>query len=59
MIMNYIIFFSKVCSMDAMLKIDLSGSLVVVDTENIDRTPRGQKTCGVLAILAFPDVFSR
>ena len=38
--------------MDAMLKIDLSGSLVVVDTENIDRTPRGQKTCGVLAIPA-------
>ena len=38
--------------MDAMLKIDLSGSLVVVDTKNIDRTPRGQKTCGVLAILA-------
>ena len=37
--------------MDAMLKIDLSGSLVVVDTKNIDRTPRGQKTCGVLAIL--------
>ena len=38
--------------MDAMLKIDLSGSLVVVDADNIDRTPRGQKTCGVLAILA-------
>lgn len=38
--------------MTDVLKIDLSGCLTLVDQQGTSRTPRGQKTCGVVALLA-------
>ncbi|MEM9579392.1 MAG: hypothetical protein AAF891_01795 [Pseudomonadota bacterium] len=38
--------------MKELLRIDVSGSLTVLDKDGQSRLPKGQKTCGVLAILA-------
>lgn len=38
--------------MAGVLKIDLSGCLILEDQDGLERTPRGQKTCGMVALLA-------